>query len=99
MNMSEIGVKKRRRFDESFKRQAVEHWRNSGRTRKQVAEELGINHWQLREWARQLKPAPVTTSMTKAELEAENQRLQQELAQVREQRDILKKTLGILSKP
>jgi hypothetical protein len=32
-------------------------------------------------------------------LETENQRLKREIAELREQRDILKKTLGILSKP
>jgi len=93
--------KQRRRHDESFKRQCVEHWRKSGRSREQVAEELGINHWLLRDWDRRFRTqqAPEPTALTKAELETENQRLRDELRRVQEQRDILKKTLGILSTP
>jgi transposase len=98
--MSESIKKKPRRYDENFKRQAVSHWRNSGRPRKQVAQELGINHWMLRSWDRQFRSEQVTSSAaTKAELEAENRKLREELLRVREQRDILKKTLGILSTP
>jgi len=99
--MSENVKKKPRRYDENFKRQAVAHWRNSGHPRKQVAQELGINHWLLRSWDRQFRSEQATTSSaaTKAELEAENRKLREELLRVREQRDILKKTLGILSTP
>jgi transposase len=98
--MSETVKKTRRSYDEDFKRQAVEHWRNSGKPRKQVAQELGINHWLLRNWDRELRPAqPAAAATTKAGLEVQNQQLRQELARVREQRDILKKTLGIIASP
>jgi len=99
--MSESLPKKCRRYDESFKRQAVEHWRHSGRTRKQIAQELGVNHWLLREWARQFRAqAPAASAaLSKAQLQEENLRLRQELRHLQEQRDILKKTLGILSTP
>ena len=96
-SMSETERKTRRHFDESFKRKAVEHWRHSGKPRKQVALELGINHWLLRDWDRDLRKSQPAVPQTKADLEAENQRLRQELERVREQRDILKKTLGIIS--
>lgn len=99
MSMSEPPEKKRRRFDENFKRQAVEHWRSSGKSRKQVAQELGINHWMLRSWHRELRAKEPMAPQTKADLQSENQRLRQELERVREQRDILKKTLGIISHP
>ena len=97
MNMSEPVRKPRWHHDENFKRQAVEHWRNSGKSRKQVAQELGINHWVLRDWDRNLRQQQPVVPVTKAELEAENKQLRQELERVREQRDILKKTLGIIS--
>jgi len=100
-HMAENLPKKPRRYDESFKRQAVTHWRNSGRTRKQVAEELGINHWMLRTWDRQFRAEekPADTALTKVQLQQENARLRAELRHLQEQRDILKKTLGILSTP
>jgi transposase len=97
MNMSESVRKPRRHHDENFKRQAVAHWRNSGKSRKQVAQELGINHWVLRDWDRDLRQHQPVVPVTKTELEAENKQLRQELERVREQRDILKKTLGIIS--
>jgi transposase len=95
--MSDSVKKPRKRYDESFKRQAVEHWHNSGKPRKQVALELGINHWLLRAWGRELRQEQPAVATTKAELEVQNQQLRQELERVREQRDILKKTLGIIS--
>lgn len=95
--MSESVKKPRKQYDENFKRQAVEHWHNSGKPRKQVALELGINHWMLRGWARDLRKEQPAVAHTKAELEAQNKQLRQELERVREQRDILKKTLGIIS--
>jgi transposase len=100
-HMAENLPKKRRKYDESFKRECVAHWRKSGRPRERVAEELGINHWLLRTWDRQFRSqqAPPPTALTKTELESENQRLREELRRVQEQRDILKKTLGILSTP
>jgi len=55
------------------------------------------NHWLLRDWDRDLRKSQPAVPQTKADLEAENQRLRQELEREREQRDILKKTLGIIS--
>jgi hypothetical protein len=40
-----------------------------------------------------------TRGLSADELQAENQRLRQELLRIKTQRDILKKTLGILSTP
>jgi transposase len=83
-----------KRYDEAFRRQAVEHWLRSGKSGTQIAKELGISYPSLKEWKRRYggDAAP-----QRADLEAENRALRAELARVREQRDILKKTLGILS--
>ncbi len=85
-----------KRYDEVFKRQAVEHWIKSDRPGTRIAAELGLSYPSLKEWKRRYYGAatPVRT-----DLEAENRALKAELARVREQRDILKKTLGILSEP
>lgn len=42
---------------------------------------------------------PAAPSDSKEALQAENERLRQELARITEQRDILKKAAGILSEP
>jgi transposase-like protein len=39
---------KYKRYDEAFKRQAVEHWLASGKSGRQVAGELGVNGQSLK---------------------------------------------------
>ena len=48
--MNEITHKSPRRFDKEFKLAALECWRASGKTRKEVADDLGISEWNLRDW-------------------------------------------------
>jgi transposase len=85
-----------KRYDETFKRQAVEHWLQSGKSGRQIAAELGISYPSLKTWKRRYDGQ---ATPLRADLAAENRALRAELARVREQRDILKKTLGILSQP
>lgn len=89
----------RQYYDAQFKRAALEHYQQNGRNLSGSARALGVNHWTLRDWVEKDRhgAAPARTGRTAAELEAENRRLQKELEQVTEQRDILKKSLGILS--
>ncbi len=95
-------------YDETFKRQALEHWRTSGKAAAEVAEALGVSTFSLYAWRRKhlgVQPAlPAggagnATPRTLSAVEAENAALRRELAHVREQRDILKKTLGIVCDP
>lgn len=97
--MSIMEKPKRKRYDETFKRACVESLVNSGKPLKEVAGELGVSHWNLRDWQRRYAPAEPPAARTPAELEQENRALRQELLRVQNQRDILKKTLGILSEP
>ncbi len=62
-------IKTRRKFDTTFKLEAVRNWLGSGK-----------------------RPAA-------ADLEAELDAARREIRHLKEQRDILKKTLGILSEP
>src|SRR5258708_1588668 len=65
-----------------------------------VAAELGVNAQSLPEWKQQFKALPGgQVAGTLEALQAENRRLQKELRRVAQQRDILKKTLGIISEP
>jgi transposase len=90
---------KLKHYDESFKRSAVDLLLSSGKTLKEIAAELGVSHWNLRDWKRRYAPKPATPARTAAELEARVLELQKELQRVKIQRDILKKTLGIISTP
>jgi transposase len=93
-------ARKHARYDEAFKRTAVEHWMVSGKSVRQIAAELGVNVQTLHSWKAKFKELPVgQVAGTLEALQAENRRLQRELHRVSAQRDILKKTLGIISEP
>ena len=96
----------RRKFDKTFKQEAVNNWLQSGKSAEIIAEELGINANSLYAWKKLFAPAaaggmaaagakPASASDLQARLDA----ALRELRHLREQRDILKKTLGILSEP
>ena len=92
-------VRERRQFNAEFKKAAVENYKKNGNNLSRTAQELGINHWTLRDWVdldRQ-GSAPAKGERSKEEMEEEIRRLKKELERVTEQRDILKKSLGILS--
>ena len=77
-------------------------WRASGRSAAKVAAELGIRAPLLYRWARTRRgsdasPGAVKTARSVADLEAENRQLRHENAKLLEQREVLKKSLGILS--
>jgi transposase-like protein len=57
-SIKESSVKRRRKFDETFKREAVQNWLNSGKSAEVVGEELGITANLLYAW-RKLLPAGV----------------------------------------
>jgi transposase len=84
----------RHRYDEAFRRNAVALVESTGKPLREIAGQLGISHWNLRDWI----PIYGKRSTT-GQLEARVLRLQQENASLREQRDALKKALGILAEP
>jgi transposase len=92
----------RKKYTEEYKQQALALWRRSGRSANLVAVELGIRPVLLYRWARAERgPAGEKTGskpMAKTEdLQAEIARLREENAKLLEQREVLKKSLGILS--
>jgi transposase len=100
MNPETTIPRTRKRYDEAFKRSAVAHWQSSGKSATQIASELGLNPQLLTQWKAHFGTTASPTGVRMvAELEAENRRLRRELHHVAQQRDILKKTLGILSNP
>jgi transposase len=99
MNPSDSPPRKRyRKFDKTFKREALDLWRQSGKSGSEIAAELGIRANNLYAWAakEQSQPAPSHTASAQ-EMAAQIATLQRENERLRQQRDILKKTLGILA--
>jgi len=98
---SSVAAKASAPYTEEFKRSVVDHWCHSGKTAEQVAKEFGVKVWNVRDWRRRYgpthKPVDAPVPETPEELKREIQQLRKELARVTTQRDILKKTMGILS--
>ena len=88
-------------YTEEFRRSVVDHWCHSGKTAEQVAQEFGVKVWNVRDWRRRYgpthKPVDAPLPQTPEEMAREIQQLRKELARVTTQREILKKTMGILS--
>jgi transposase len=92
--------------DRAFREQAVNLWQASSRSAQEIADELGIKRDRLYVWKQELSrlAPPATNSLTPHARTAEQwqqeaKRLQLENQQLRQEREILKKTLGILSEP
>ena len=89
------------RYTEEYKKEALQLWRASGRSAAKVAAELGIRAPLLYRWAQLERQPGAAAAESKAgrsvaELEADR-RLRAENAKLLEQREVLKKSLGILS--
>jgi transposase-like protein len=102
--MKQTSVPERRKFDQTFKREAVLNWLQSGKSATVVGQELGINANLLYAW-RKVVPAVAGGRATAAkpgslaDLQSQLEASQRENRHLREQCTILKKTLGILSEP
>src|SRR5215472_3972009 len=98
---SSSGSKPGKVYTEEFRRSVVDHWCHSGKTAEQVAQEFGVKVWNVRDWRRRYgpthKPVDAPLPQTPEEMAREIQQLRKELARVTTQREILKKTMGILS--
>lgn len=89
-----------RRYDREFKENAVALVR-AGRSIAAVARDLNVSTWSLGRWVRAVERGatmsePKTVAAETPE-QRELRRLRQEVAYLREQREILKKACGILS--
>ena len=91
-----------KRYDATFKRDAVELLLTSGKPLKALAIELGVCDVTLRQWRdRHLhKTEPIETDgkkLSAPQLAQELRRIQKELQVANRRNEILKKALGILS--
>jgi transposase len=100
MDTEQLKKRTRNKYTPEFKVQAVAHVNRHGGDATRAAAELGINYWTLRDWMEAARePVKPAEPSSVEELRRENAKLKSELERVTEQRDILKKSLGILSTP
>ena len=93
--------KARRAYDQEFKREAVRLVIEANAPASKIAEDLGINANILYRWVRQFKEDPKNSFPGKGKLKPEEEelrKLKRELADVKEERDILKKAVAIFSR-
>ncbi len=93
--------KSQKTYTAEFKREAVRLAQTSGKSIVQVARELGISDTSIHQWRKELtehsqEAFPGSGHQTAQEEEV--RRLKRELEIVKQERDILKKTVGIFSR-
>ena len=93
--------KHRRRYTKEFKQECVEYLRkNEDKTITAIAEDLGIKRDMLSRWNQEYdKHSQKAFPGNGNPRDEEIFKLKKELAEVKEERDILKKAMAIFSKP
>ncbi len=89
-------------YDKEFKLSAVKLYLDSGRSVRQLSSELGIAASTLSDWIKAYNASGKEGFAGKGHIKASDEewvKLRKELAIVTEERDILKKALGIFSLP
>ncbi len=94
--------KPRRKYDEEFKRDVVKMLL-AGRSVQDVSQSLGINSNMVHRWKAEHSGAGGTTKLLPGVVipdvsGAEHERIKARLREVEQERDILKKALGIFSR-
>jgi transposase len=87
------------RHTREFKLQAAKLVVEQGYTISKAAERLGLSSWSVRDWVRQFRADGTLPPIGEVVPEAEElKRLRKELAEVRMERDILKKAMVYFAK-
>lgn len=85
------------RYPEEFRREAVELYRSSDRSRAEVARSLGVSDGSLAEWVKQARAAEQPVGLD-ADERAELLRLRKENRELRMDREILRKAAAYFAR-
>ena len=101
--MEKVSRPPRRRYDESFKREAVRLVVEENRSQTEVERNLGIAQGLLCKWVQNTEvhsadPFPGKGHRSRDPRDQEIRKLQRELANALEERDILKKAIAVFSR-
>jgi transposase len=94
---------KRKKYSKQFKLEAIQMYEDGDKSMAQVERELGITEGALGVWRKELQEAKDETEAFPGngnlpESEARLRQLERENAQLRQEKDILKKVLAIYSR-
>ena len=90
----------KKKYSEEFKKEALRLLATSGKTKAQLGRELGLSHGMLRKWELRYQVNEETDDLERSDVEAlkaELRRMKRENKILRQERDILKKTVSIFS--
>jgi transposase len=86
----------KKQYDEAFRRSAVALVESSGRPLKEIAAELGVTHWNLRDWTKKHGRNKPVQAATPAEMQREMARLRRENQSLQARCEVLKKHWAFL---
>jgi transposase len=89
-------------YTREFKQQAVQLFQTSGKTKTQIARDLGISDSALNKWCKELEEQGQEAFPGKGHqttIEEENRRLRRENEILKQEREILKKAMSIFTQP
>lgn len=90
---------KEKRYGEEFQREAVRLYLTSGKSQFVLAQELGISAGTLAYWRRKYDLEQPGNEALKVAADERVRQLEKEVTKLRQERDILKKSLGIALNP
>jgi len=96
-----VPYKSRRNYDKAFKLEVLKMIEESNKTIKSIAAELGIHPGVIYRWRMQFRENDIEAFPGKGHQPPEDEeirRLKKELADVKEERDILKKAVAFFAK-
>ena len=85
------------RYSKEFRDEAVRLVLEGNVSRAQVARDLGVNVWTLRDWIRNRDESRMASRGPET-LEEENRRLKREVAVLKQEREILKKAAAYFAR-
>jgi len=88
--------KVQKRYEEDFKREAVELVIHSGKSQAQIARELGVSEYSLTLWKKEYLRVVRPAELSGEQMLDKIRQLQKENDYLKRQREILKKAMSIL---
>ena len=91
--------KARKQYDKEFKRNTLEIFAQGNKTQSELEKDLGLSAGSLARWKRELANEGLSAYRGQGKIrsfEEENLRLRKELHQAIQEREILKKAMGVI---